>query len=94
LNNPNSYTEQSYDALTRLPNHAKSFGLQYMETPLLLHLLFAEGRAGLCYRICKTAAESTAAPEGGVSDKIKLTLEKHLHYPKEVDLSLSWGRVC
>lgn len=71
LNNPNSYTEQSYSALTKLPIHAKSFGIQYMETPLLLHLLFAEGRAGLCSRICETAST-------GSSDKIQQALEKHI----------------
>jgi ATP-dependent Clp protease ATP-binding subunit ClpB len=55
LNNPNTYTEQTFGVLSKMPQYAEMFSLQYMEAPLLLHSMLTEGKQNLAYRILKAA---------------------------------------
>jgi hypothetical protein len=55
LNDPLAYTEQTWSALNKLPQYASQYQQQYMEVPLLLHALLAEGKDQLAARMLSAA---------------------------------------
>ena len=55
LNDPNTYTENTFSVLSKMPQYAEMYSLQYMEAPLLLHSSLNEGKQSLAYRVLKTA---------------------------------------
>jgi ATP-dependent Clp protease ATP-binding subunit ClpB len=77
LNSAESYTEQAYTAMGNLPSHASNYGLQYIEPPLLLHLLLEEGKGGLASRICELV-------KPGVTPKLAQDIDTHLRNQPKV----------
>ena len=55
LNDPNTYTENTFGVISKMPQYAEMYSLQYMEAPLLLYSSLNEGKQSLAYRIFKTA---------------------------------------
>ena len=61
LNNPNTYTESGFAVLSKMPQYAETFQLQYMEAPLLLHSMLSEGKQSLAFRALSMADVDTAS---------------------------------